>query len=190
MYTLAQDGDRRGVLRASADRSASLYVALLKSASRTPMTLSWQWKTDALVAGADNRDKAREDAPLRVLVAFDGDHATLPEAEQTRFKRAKNLSGREPPYAVLMYIWSDLVPVGSVIPSAHTSQVKMLAVASGASGLGSWQSVQRNLADDYRRAYGAEPGPVLGVAVMTDTDNTGEKAVGEYAGIRIGCGAG
>jgi Protein of unknown function (DUF3047) len=190
MYTLVQDGDRRGVLRASADRSASLYVALLKSASRTPMTLSWQWKTDALVAGADNRDKAREDAPLRVLVAFDGDHATLPEAEQTRFKRAKNLSGREPPYAVLMYIWSDLVPVGSVIPSAHTSQVKMLAVASGASGLGSWQSVQRNLADDYRRAYGAEPGPVLGVAVMTDTDNTGEKAVGEYAGIRIGCGAG
>ena len=37
---------------------------------------------------------------------------------------------------------------------------------------------------------GAERGPALGVAVMTDTDNTGEKAVGEYAGIRIGCGAG
>jgi hypothetical protein len=190
VYTLVQDGDRRDVLRASADRSASLYVALLKSASRMPMTLSWQWKTDALVAGADNRDKAREDAPLRVLVAFDGDHATLPETERTRFKRAKNLSGREPPYAVLMYIWSDLVPVESVIASAHTSQVKMLAVASGPGGLGSWQSVQRNLADDYRRAYGAEPGPVLGVAVMTDTDNTGEKAVGEYAGIRISCGAG
>jgi len=190
VYTLVQDGDRRGVLRASADRSASLYVALLKSASRTPMTLSWQWKTDALVAGADNRDKAREDAPLRVLVAFDGDPATLPEAERARFKRAKNLSGREPPYAVLMYIWSDLVPVDSVLASAHTSQVKMLAVASGPGGLGSWQSVQRNLADDYRRAYGAEPGPVLGVAVMTDTDNTGEKAVGEYAGIRISCGAG
>ncbi len=127
------------------------------------MTLSWQWKTGALVAGADNRDKAREDAPLRVLVAFDGDHATLPEAERTRFKRAKNLSGREPPYAVLMYIWSDLVPVGSVIPSAHTSQVKMLAVASGASGLGGWQTVQRNLADDYRRAYGADNPLIAGV---------------------------
>ena len=190
VYTLVQDGDRRGVLRASADRSASLYVALLKSASRTPMTLSWQWKTDALVAGADNRDKAREDAPLRVLVAFDGDPATLPEAERARFKRAKNLSGREPPYAVLMYIWSDLVPVDSVLASAHTSQVKMLAVASGPGGLGSWQSVQRNLADDYRRAYGAEPGPVLGVAVMTDTDNTGTKAVGEYANIKLKCGGG
>jgi hypothetical protein len=186
-YTMVADGGRPGVLRASADRSASLYVALLKPALRAPVTLSWDWKTDALVAGADNRDKSREDAPLRVLVAFDGDVSTLPEAEQKQFKRAKTLSGRTPPYALLMYIWTDLVPVGSVIPSAHTSQVKMLAVASGPGGLGSWQSVQRNLADDYRRAYGAEPGPVLGVAVMTDTDNTGSKAVGEYAGIRIGC---
>ncbi|HWS74813.1 MAG TPA: DUF3047 domain-containing protein [Quisquiliibacterium sp.] len=190
VYTLVRDGGRPGVLRASADSSASLYASLLKPAMRTPMTLSWEWKTDALVPGADNRDKAREDAPLRVLVAFDGDVAGLPEAEQKRFSRARNLAGREPPYAVLMYVWSDHVPVGTVIPSAHTSQVKMLAVASGKAGLGSWQSVQRNLADDYRRAYGAEPGPVLGVAVMTDTDNTGKKAVGEYAGIRIGCGGG
>ena len=37
------------------------------------------------------------------------------------------------------------------------------------------------------RAYGTEPGPVLAVSVMTDTDNTGEKAVGEYADIRFEC---
>jgi hypothetical protein len=188
VYGVVKDGDRSAVLRATADRSASLYVAPLKPATRPPLTLSWEWKTDALVAGADNRDKDREDAPLRVLVAFDGDVATLPDAEQKRFSRAKSLAGRQPPYAVLMYIWTDQVPVGTVIPSAHTSQVKMLAVASGTNGLGQWQAVQRNLADDYRRAYGAEPGPVLGIGVMTDTDNTGTKAVGEYARIRIGCG--
>jgi len=60
-------------------------------------------------------------------------------------------------------------------------------VASGKGGLGTWQSVRRDVAADYRRAYGADPGPVLGVAVMTDTDNTGEKAVGEYADIRFEC---
>jgi len=186
-YKLVQDGGRTGVLRASADRSASLYVAPINPALKTPVTLSWDWKTDALVAGADNRQKDREDAPLRVVVAFDGDVAALPEEEQKRFSRAKNLAGREVPYAVLMYIWTDQVPVGTVIPSAHTSQVKMLAVASGKSGLGAWQTVQRNVAEDYRRAYGAEPGPVVGVAVMTDTDNTGTQAVGHYAGLRITC---
>ena len=76
-----------------------------------------------------------------------------------------------------------------MIASAHTSQVKMIAVASGSAGLGKWQAVKRDLAGDYRRAFGAEPGPLLGVAVMTDTDNTGAKAVGLYADIRLECAA-
>ena len=185
-YSLEQE-DGRTVLRAAADGSASLYVASIKEATGLPPILSWRWKTDALVPGADNRDKKREDAPLRVIVAFDGDKATLPEAEQARFKRARKLFGRDLPYAVLMYIWSEQVPVESLIPSAHTSQVKMLVVATGAEGLGSWQSVRRKIAEDYRRVYGAEPGRVLGVAVMTDTDNTGTKAVGRYADIRFEC---
>jgi len=149
--------------------------------------LSWRWKTDALVPGADNRDRKREDAPLRVIVEFDGDVSTLPEAEQKKFKRAKAIARRSLPFSTLMYIWSDHVPVGTVIPSAHTSQVQMLVVASGAGGLGAWQLVRRDLAADYRRAYGAEPGQVLGVAVMTDTDNTGAKAVAYYADIRLTC---
>jgi hypothetical protein len=186
VYTLAQE-DGSTVLRASADRSASLYVAAFKPAAGVPAALSWRWKTDALVPGADNRDKAREDAPVRVIVVFDGDHSTLPESEQKHFKRAKRFSGRDPPYATLMYIWSEQVAVDSVIASAHTSQVKMLVAAAGTSGLGRWQSLRRNLADDYRRAYGASPGLVLGIAVMTDTDNTGTKAVGQYADIRFEC---
>ena len=189
VYTLVQE-EGRTVLHGAADRSASAYVAFLKPKAAVPAALSWRWKTDALVPGADNRDKSREDAPLRVIVAFDGDPATLPEAEQKRFKRAKNLSGRDLPYAMLMYIWSDQVAVESLIPSAHTSQLKMLVVASGASGLGQWKSVRRNIAEDYRRAYGAEPGRVLGVAVMTDTDNTGAKAVGQYSDIRFVCADG
>jgi hypothetical protein len=115
-------------------------------------------------------------------VGFDGDLSTLPSSE-------KGMLLADLPYATLMYIWSDYVAVESVIPSAHTSRVKMLVVASGVRGLGQWQTVQRNLAADYRRAFGAAPGRVLSVAVMTDTDNTGTKAVGEYADIRFGCAA-
>ena len=186
VYRQAQEGGRT-VLIATADRSASLYVARFKQPATVPARLSWRWRTGALVPGADNRDKKREDAPLRVIVAFDGDRSTLPEVEQKRFRQAKALSGRESPYATLMYIWSDHVPPETVIPSAHTGQLKMLVVASGAGGLGSWQSVSRNLAADFRRAYGAEPGRLLGVAVMTDTDNTGAKVVGEYADLRLAC---
>jgi hypothetical protein len=189
VYTVVQE-DGHAVLRGAADASASMYVAPFKPAVGVPAAMSWRWKTDALVPGADNRDKNREDAPLRVIVAFDGDVSKLPKVEQKRFNRAKRLSGHTPPYAVLMYIWSDHVAAESVIPSAHSSQIKMLVAASGTNGLGVWQSVRRNIADDYRRAYGAEPGRLLSVAVMTDTDNTGTKAVGEYADIRLECAGG
>jgi len=177
------------VLQARADKSASLYVARLAAPMAAPAAIAWSWKTDALVRGADNRDKKREDAPVRVIVAFGGDPATLPEAERKRMKRAEALSGSPPPFATLMYLWSEQVAVDTVIASAHTSQVKMLVASSGHSGLGQWQTIQRQLAADYRRAWGREPGPVLGVAVMTDTDNTGAQAAGAYADIRLQCGA-
>lgn len=186
VYTLIQ-ADGRTVLHSVANGSASFFVARFQSVMEVPASISWKWKTDALVPGADNRDKNREDAPLRVMVGFDGDRASLPDVEKKRFKRAKSLSGRDLPYALLMYIWSDHLPVNTVIPSAHTSQVKMLVAASGVKGLGHWQQVKRTLAEDYRHAFGADPGPVIGVAVMTDTDNTRTRATGEYADILLEC---
>ena len=65
----------------------------------------------------------------------------------------------------------------------------MIVVQSGTEGLGQWRDVRRNLREDYRRAFGAAPGPVVAVAVMTDTDNTGEVASGQYAGFALDCAA-
>jgi hypothetical protein len=188
VYSLMDDNGQK-VVHAEANSSASLYATRFKSPMVTPATLSWRWKTDALVAGADNRDKKREDAPLRIIVAFDGDKTTLPEAEQKQMKRARMLSGREPPYATLMYVWSEQVPLDTVIPSAHTSQLKMIVAASGPEGLGAWQSVRRNVAEDYQRAFGNPPERMIGVGVMTDSDNTGTKASGDYADLRFSCRA-
>lgn len=187
-YTVSRE-DGRTVLTARANDSASFYVAPLAKAMEVPDTLSWSWKTDALVPDADNRDAKREDAPLRVVVAFDGDASKLPAAERVKRKLAVAQSGSAPPYAMLMYIWSDKVAPETIIASAHSEQVKMLVVDSGSGGLGSWRAVRRNLAADYRRAFGAEPGPMLSVGVLTDTDNTGATALGHYADFRIDCAA-
>jgi Protein of unknown function (DUF3047) len=187
-YSVAAE-DGRAVLVAQADRSASVFYALLGKSPAHADQLSWRWKTDALVPGADNRERTREDAPLRVMAFFDGDRSRLPEAEQKRLKRASALAGYSPPYATLMYIWSDKVPVGTVIPSVHTSRLKMIVAASGPAGLGEWHEMHQPLADDFRRAFGEAPGPLLGVAVMTDTDNTGSQATGRYADLHLQCAA-
>jgi len=177
----------KAVLTARAEAAASAYVAALPAPMQTPQTIGWEWKTEALVPGADNRNSKKEDAPLRVMLAFDGDHNKLTDAEKRQAKISKSLSGRDFPYALLMYIWSDGVAKETLITSAHSTRVKMLVVDSGAASLGRWQSVNRDIAADFRRAFGEAPGPLLGVAVMTDTDNTGAKALGQYAGIQLKC---
>ena len=182
-----QDG--RPVLTAQADGSASLYGTSFRPARPAAGWLRWSWKTDALVPDADNADPQREDAPLRVVVAFDGDASKLPLGERARRKMAETMTGRPPPYAALIYLWGSREAPGTVIPSAHTSQIKMLVVQSGTDGLGRWHEVRRNLRDDYRRAFGTAPGPVVAVAVMTDTDNTGKTATGMYAGFAFDCAA-
>jgi hypothetical protein len=64
----------------------------------------------------------------------------------------------------------------------------MLVVASGSREVGKWQTQRRDLRADYKRAFGEEPGPLLGIGVMTDTDNTGAKVSARYADIRLQCG--
>ncbi|MCX7218070.1 MAG: DUF3047 domain-containing protein [Burkholderiales bacterium] len=185
-YKIVREAGQQ-VLRAEADDSASLYALKLKTPSAAFNTLQWRWKTDVLIPGADNRDQKREDSPLRVMLSFDGDLASLPESEQFRIKMSKVIAGVELPFATLMYIWSEQYPLESIIASAHTSQLKMLVVASGKHGLGAWQNMQRDIAEDYRRAFGSAPGRLIGVSVMTDTDNTGKKAVGWYADLSLSC---
>lgn len=59
----------------------------------------------------------------------------------------------------------------------------MIVVESGADGLNQWISEERNLYEDYKKAFGEEPPMISGVAIMTDTDNTGESAMAYYGDI-------
>jgi hypothetical protein len=56
----------------------------------------------------------------------------------------------------------------------------MIAVESGAEHVGRWMIEERNLYADYKRLFAAEPPRIAGIALMTDTDNTGESAVAYY----------
>lgn len=51
----------------------------------------------------------------------------------------------------------------------------MIVVESGADKAGLWVTVTRDLAADFRAAFGEEAPPVIGVVIATDTDNTGER---------------
>ncbi len=59
----------------------------------------------------------------------------------------------------------------------------MIVVESGSAKLNTWVAETRNVYEDYKRAFGEEPPMISGVAIMTDTDNTGESAEAFYGDI-------
>ena len=61
----------------------------------------------------------------------------------------------------------------------------MLAVAADDQGIGRWQSYTRNLVEDFRRAFGEEPGRVTAIMVMSDTDNTNSISEALYGDISV-----
>jgi len=173
------------VLHAVADNAASGLALPLHFDLRSAPIVSWRWKIAGLVAEADSTVASREDAPARVVFEFDGDKRKLTFVERAVYGISQHVAGRELPYATLMYIWSNKEPVGKIIPGPRTARIQMVVASSGASGVGAWQTLTRNVVDDYKRAFGEEPGKLTGVAVLTDTDNTGEKTESWYGDIQF-----
>lgn len=120
---------------------------------------------------------------MRVVLTFAGDTDSLPLDDRMFNDNVRLLTGQRMPYATLMYIWENRAPVDTVLPNLHTSRIKMIVAESGERNVGEWQNMLRNVADDYRRAFGEEPGRITSVAVMTDTDNTGESTLAYYGDI-------
>lgn len=183
-YQLVTDQGQT-VLQADAVASASALLHELNLDPQQQPWLEWRWKIKNHIKAANNRYRATEDSPVRILLAFDGDKDSLPFSEQIMFETGKIVSGHEMPYATLMYIWEQTAPVGSIIAHTRTGRLKMLVAASGHAGIGQWHQLSRNIVDDYQRAFGEKPGRLIGVGVMTDTDNTGATAQAWYGDIRL-----
>jgi hypothetical protein len=177
-YTLVDDGGTV-VLHAQADLAASMLGHPVNANVAETPWLHWRWKVAAPIESADPAVAQKEDAPARVVLEFDGDRSKLPLSDRAVNQVSQNLSGRPLPYATLMYIFSQKLPVGTVVPNPHTRRIQMIVVDSGA-GVGTWQTFVRNVHDDYKRAFNEEPQKLLSLGVLTDTDNTGEHAKAWY----------
>jgi hypothetical protein len=183
-YNLVGDAGAT-VLHAVSDNAASgLALPLHIDVHKAPI-VSWRWKIAGLIPDADSTVASREDAPARIVFEFDGDKRKLTFVERTIYGISQHVAGRELPYATLMYIWANHAPVGTVIPNPRTRRVQMVVASSGAAGVGVWQSLTRDVRADFRRAFGEEPGALLAVGVLTDTDNTDGHAEAWYGDIRF-----
>lgn len=170
-YSLAQRAGQSCVL-AHARRSASMLRRPLQvvPAQLGQVEFDW-WIASGVTLAQLGHDEPPDDAPVRLLLAFEGDDAKLSLRNRMLFELARTLTGEAPPYATLMYIWHATAAPETVIVSSHTDRIRKIVVGSGEAGKRSWQRFRRDIAADFRRAFGEEPGSLVQAALMTDADN-------------------
>jgi hypothetical protein len=145
--------------------------------------LRFSWFANALNPAAELGDSALDDAVVRVILQFDGDRAPF-TARDRRLSDLVQLATGEPlPHATLMYVWDHRHPVGTILRHPRTDRVRMLVVASGVAGLGQWIDIERDIAADYTLAFGKPPVLLMGLALMTDANNTGQSSEAWYGPI-------
>ena len=171
------------VLEARAENAASGVARTLDIDPKKHPILRWRWKVANLIEKSDPTRKSGDDYPARLYITFRQDPSRGGALDRAWSALGRALYGVEPPFAGINYIWERALPKGTVVPNAHTDRVRMIVLESGPDQVGRWVAEERNVYEDYRRAFGAEPPLISGIALMTDSDNTGASATAWYGDI-------
>jgi len=177
--------DGRPALEATSDRSASIWRKRLDPAIAGVGEVGFSWWVQSLIPGANVSDIDHEDAVARVIFGFAGDVDKLPLKTRMKFELAQALTGEAPPYATLMYVWDSKLPVGTVVINPRSDRIRKIVVDSGPAELRRWREHRRNLAEDFRLAFGEAPGALTSMAVMTDSDNSRASAHTWYGPVEL-----
>jgi hypothetical protein len=177
--------DQRPALLADAQSSASMLRQRLNVPAEQLGRLQFQWQIEGLIAQADMGDRESEDSPVRLILAFEGDRSRFSAKNAMLSDLTEALTGEPLPYATLMYVWCNHRPVETVIVNPRTDRVRKLVVESGPQHVKQWRHHQRDVRADFEKAFGEPPGALVGMAIMTDTDNTRSHIRAWYGDIQL-----
>jgi hypothetical protein len=182
VYMLVKD-EGTSAVKATSKASASGLTRQIKINPKEYPIISWRWKVTSVLKNGDVTKKEGDDYPARIYITFEYDSTKVGFFEKAKFGTYKLLYGQYPPIGALNYIWESKAPKGTIVSNPFTARAKMIIVESGSALLNQWLSEERDLYDDYKKAFGEEPPMLSGVAIMTDTDNTGEATIAYYGDI-------
>jgi Protein of unknown function (DUF3047) len=162
-YGFDDKSGQRALFADSQSAASGLYREIRVDLQRTPW-LNWSWRVDKVLNNVDERGKAGDDYPARVYVVVSGGAA---------FWKTRSL----------VYVWSSNQPTGATWNNAYTSNARVMALRSGVKDANRWVSEKRNIRTDFRQLFGEDISQIDAVALMTDTDNSGQSATAWYGDI-------
>ncbi|MCZ8254327.1 MAG: DUF3047 domain-containing protein [Polaromonas sp.] len=177
--------DGRDAVLSESDSSASMLRQNLRVEPANLGKLSFSWKVPKMISGADMTQRESDDSPVRVVLAFEGDRGKFSAKNAMLSELALALTGEPLPYATLMYVWGSHSAPESVIINTRTDRIRKVVIESGPGRLGRWLDYERDVRADYEKAFGEAPGALVGIAIMTDSDNTRQQAKAWYGPVSL-----
>jgi hypothetical protein len=164
-------------LKAESNASASAIIYKKEFNVYEYPKIRWKWKIDNVYKKGNVKEKSGDDYPIRVYVLFKYDPEKASFGKRIKYGLAKIIYGEYPPHSSLNYIWANKKDEKGIITNPYASEVKMIILQAGSEKDGKWHEEDINILEDYRKAFGTDPPPVAGIAIMNDSDNTGESSV-------------
>jgi len=125
--------------------------------------LQWDWRAVQLPVGAREDRSSLNDTGAAVYVFFERDWLGRPR--------------------VIKYTYSSSLPVGTEV---SYGRLKVLVVSSAREGVERWQTVARNVVEDYRYLFGKEPpARPQALAVWSDSDNLDQTAIADFDNVTL-----
>jgi hypothetical protein len=162
VYSIREEGGRR-FLRAIARRIGIQAGREVAWDLETHPILAWSWRPIEFPKNSDERKSGANDSAVSVYAVFPNSAVSVKSVK---------------------YVWSRVVPAGThLTSSAGSTQVRVLRSSAQA---GRWADEQVNIREDYQKYFGGSEVPKPGgIAVLTDSDDTGSSAQGDYANFRV-----
>ena len=169
------------VLRVHSDRAFG--TAAITFEADAPI-ISWRWKVDRVLERSELGTKDGDDYAARVYVSFEIPPEQLSFAERARLELTRLIYG-DVPSAAICYVWDNKHAKGHSIWSPYAERVRLVVLESGAASAGEWIEERRDVAADFRAAFGRAAPRVTGIAAGNDTDQTGESVTAWFGDFRV-----
>jgi hypothetical protein len=178
----------RPAVKAHAEGSNSTLSLVLKpAAGALAKRFRFSWYVPELNAGFDLGKKGEDDAVARLVLSFSGDrfNGKWTARDHIVSELSSLIAGKPLPYASIMYVWDSRYPAGSVISNPYTDRIRQIVVESGPQRLNQWVDFERDVEADFRMAFGEAPGAMVGLSLMTDSNNSGASVSAWYGPIDL-----
>jgi hypothetical protein len=175
----------RDTMSVQANASASMLQQALRIEPAELGAVRFSWKVPSLMEQADMALRDKDDAPVRIVLAFEGDRSRFSARDAALAELVRTVTGEDMPYATLMYVWCNKRDAGTVIRNPRTDRIRKLVVESGPRRLNQWLDYERDIRADYERVFGEKPGALVGIGIMTDSDNTRSRTRAWYGPVRF-----